>query len=466
MRLEHVEVVDGVAEVVAVRAHAQAERLGREPERRAVLAAALERTQAQLGVGLRDRGRRSRTRSCARRGGTWLLLLLLLGVGAGRDHARREVAGGDLLGGVGEAADHAIEQQLGVLVERVQVGERELGEDAADRPLGPRRPGPRSPGSSSGDCSRQKRDRARQAPLEQQERDHARAARSSSLSCLRKASKAPHDLSRLESHSFVIGLGLGRAQARHLDRRAAARSCRRARGARRARGTRRPRRARASPSSRPGRRARPRGCARRTRAARPAPPRGRVRETSRCSRLRSSHISLEICSRTPRAFSRARATQAVTASGLAGCQSMNSVTLRRRVVGEVLAVDLVAAEQQDQLAPGAPAVGQVGVEQPVEVHVQQAARVLGPLDVAARPVERLCDPAQHQARSTQVSLLPPPCEELTTSEPSRSAARVSPPGTTRRDRGSRARTGAGRRAPGAAPRCRSACGSARASAAR
>ena len=53
---------------------------------------------------------------------------------------------------------------------------------------------------------------------------------------------------------------------------------------------------------------------------------GRVRETSRCSRLRSSHISLEICSRTPRAFSRARATQAVTASGLAGCQSMNSVT--------------------------------------------------------------------------------------------------------------------------------------------
>ena len=101
-----------------------------------------------------------------------------------------------------------------------------------------------------------------------------------------------------------------------------------------------------------------------------------------------------------------------------------------RVVGEVLAEDLVAAEQQDQLVPGAPAVGQVGVEQPVEVDVQQPARVLGPLDVAARPVERLCDAAQHQARSTQVSLLPPPCEELTTSEPSRSAARVSPPGTT------------------------------------
>ena len=50
----------------------------------------------------------------------------------------------------------------------------------------------------------------------------------------------------------------------------------------------------------------------------------------------------------------------------------------------------------------------IGVEQPVEVHVQQAARVLGALDAAARPVERLCDPAQHQERSTQVSLLPPP----------------------------------------------------------
>src|SRR4029077_9946386 len=70
-----------------------------------------------------------------------------------------------------------------------------------------------------------------------------------------------------------------------------------------------------------------------------------------------------------------------------------------------------------------------GVEQAVEVDVQEAARVLGPLDVAARPVERLGDAAEHQALSTQVSLVPPPCEELTTSEPSRSATRVSPPGT-------------------------------------
>ena len=158
--------------------------------------------------------------------------------------------------------------------------------------------------------------------------------------------------------------------------------------------------------------------------------RGRVRETSRCRRFRCSHISLEICSRAPRAFSRARATHAVTASGFAGCQSTNSVTVCAVYSAKCSRKTSSPAEEQDQLAPGAPPVRQVGVEQPVEVHVQEAARVLGPLDVAARPVQRLCDAAQHQERSTQVSLLPPPCDEFTTSEPSRSAARVSPPGTT------------------------------------
>ena len=56
MRLEHVEVQDVVAEVVGVLAHAQADGLGVQPERGAMLAAALERAQAQLRVGLRDRG--------------------------------------------------------------------------------------------------------------------------------------------------------------------------------------------------------------------------------------------------------------------------------------------------------------------------------------------------------------------------------------------------------------------------
>ena len=80
MRLEHVEVVHGVAEVVVVLAHAQSERLGGEPERGAVLAAALERPQAQLRVRLGD------GRVVVELGGVldaeqhlMLLLLLLLG---------------------------------------------------------------------------------------------------------------------------------------------------------------------------------------------------------------------------------------------------------------------------------------------------------------------------------------------------------------------------------------------------
>src|SRR3546814_3620755 len=74
-------------------------------------------------------------------------------------------------------------------------------------------------------------------------------------------------------------------------------------------------------------------------------------------------------------------------------------------------------------------------------HVEDARHVLGALDVAHHPVEIVGGAAQHQSSparmseisssSTQVSLVPPPWLELTTSEPSRSATRVSPPGTTR-----------------------------------
>ena len=101
----------------------------------------------------------------------------------------------------------------------------------------------------------------------------------------------------------------------------------------------------------------------------------------------------------------------------------------RRVLVEVLAVDLVAADEQQQPTPGLVAPRRIRVEERVEVDVHDPADELGTLDVAGRPVQRLGDAAQHQ-RSTQVSLLPPPCEELTTSEPGRSAARVRPPGTT------------------------------------
>ncbi|MNY08192.1 hypothetical protein D3C86_1410320 [compost metagenome] len=72
-------------------------------------------------------------------------------------------------------------------------------------------------------------------------------------------------------------------------------------------------------------------------------------------------------------------------------------------------------------------------------HVQQPRGVRGTLDVAGHPVQMVGGTAQHAAlpsarsvcssSSTQVSLVPPPCDELTTSEPSFKATRVSPPAT-------------------------------------
>src|SRR5581483_10591132 len=92
------------------------------------------------------------------------------------------------------------------------------------------------------------------------------------------------------------------------------------------------------------------------------------------------------------------------------------------------------------------------VEREVQVDVDEAGDALGALDVAPDPVDRVGGAAQHfctccslpAARrsvpssawtgggsgSTQVSLLPPPWEELTTSDPFLSATRVSPPGCT------------------------------------
>ena len=63
----------------------------------------------------------------------------------------------------------------------------------------------------------------------------------------------------------------------------------------------------------------------------------------------------------------------------------------------------------------------------------QARVVLGPLQVAAEPVDTFGCTGEHQPASVstiQVSLLPPPWEELTTSEPFRRATRVSPPAVT------------------------------------
>ncbi len=65
---------------------------------------------------------------------------------------------------------------------------------------------------------------------------------------------------------------------------------------------------------------------------------------------------------------------------------------------------------------------------------EQPGDVLAALEVAAHPVEAVRHAGEdHASRSasTQVSLLPPPWDELTTYEPGRRATRVSPPGRTR-----------------------------------
>src|SRR5208282_2228185 len=64
--------------------------------------------------------------------------------------------------------------------------------------------------------------------------------------------------------------------------------------------------------------------------------------------------------------------------------------------------------------------------------------IVRPLEIAAHPVETVGDAGKHGVLSpnssksqfcrTHVSFEPPPCDELTTSEPFRSATRVRPPG--------------------------------------
>ncbi|KAI1691234.1 hypothetical protein DdX_22007 [Ditylenchus destructor] len=125
------------------------------------------------------------------------------------------------------------------------------------------------------------------------------------------------------------------------------------------------------------------------------------------------------------------------------------------LLGRDLVVLLVVPGQQFADGEHAlPAVlgdfGGLRQERGLVVDVQHARRVLGALGVAGHPIEVVCGAGQHRSCSycdwlcdcagaldlgtrsasrIQVSFVPPPCDELTTSEPSFSATRVSPPGT-------------------------------------
>ena len=145
--------------------------------------------------------------------------------------------------------------------------------------------------------------------------------------------------------------------------------------------------------------------------------------------LIASHISLEICSRTQRAFSRASVMQVVTAFGLPSCHSTQSLTLTAGGLVVVLEHSDPRRRALTICSHARAAIGDSASSRAWKLTSRSRVDVLGPLEVARHPVERVGDPGEHQSRSTQVSLLPPPCEELTTSEPSRSATRVRPPGT-------------------------------------
>ena len=124
--------------------------------------------------------------------------------------------------------------------------------------------------------------------------------------------------------------------------------------------------------------------------------------------------------------------QGVCVVAVAQQESQRAVAVRLAVL--LLEPRLVAGDVDQRI----PLLGGAGrlVEHEAVVHVDEARHVVGPLHVAAHPVDGIGDPAQHgpapvaPSASTQVSLLPPPWDELTTSEPLRRATRVRPPGST------------------------------------
>ena len=84
----------------------------------------------------------------------------------------------------------------------------------------------------------------------------------------------------------------------------------------------------------------------------------------------------------------------------------------------------------NQGQPGFGAAGRA-VEGHRFAHLHKAGDVFGPLHIAVDPIKGVGDAAQHGCSLTiQVSLQPPPWEELTTREPRRRATRVRPPGLT------------------------------------
>src|SRR5210317_174289 len=92
---------------------------------------------------------------------------------------------------------------------------------------------------------------------------------------------------------------------------------------------------------------------------------------------------------------------------------------------------LLALDDADQTVPARLRTLRY-IQDKLGVGVGQTGHILGAFQIARHPVQAFGDTREHAVHrsSIHVSLLPPPCDEFTTSDPLRIATRVSPPGVT------------------------------------
>ena len=147
-----------------------------------------------------------------------------------------------------------------------------------------------------------------------------------------------------------------------------------------------------------------------------------------------SHISVVIAVRTARALARAVSMHALIECGLPSVPTMklDDVFTRRLVIALVEGIGAGGRGDGSLPVVGLAAVGGRHCREPL-CDIEDARKIFRPLGIAGQPEQIVGHARQHrrQSSTTQVSLVPPPCDELTTSEPAFSATRVSPPGTQR-----------------------------------
>ena len=164
----------------------------------------------------------------------------------------------------------------------------------------------------------------------------------------------------------------------------------------------------------------------------------------RCSELSVSHISLEMRSRTWRAALRARSMHATIERGLSRLNASQCRTVRAASRSTATIASCAGSGPSFGAARAAAPSGPRASRGRRARRARGAGsrRSAGPRRARARrsgssrtrPRRRGRASCVAPRASTQVSLPPPPCDEFTTSEPERSATRVSPPGVMRTSR--------------------------------